>query len=90
MTNWIIRDTGLKTILSHNNDPDNEEESVARTIKELVPYLKETRHFTTLDRKVIDQMQGAKTFHQFNQALDSIYDFANEKKIWLGFMPGEN
>ncbi|KKL78828.1 hypothetical protein LCGC14_2020930 [marine sediment metagenome] len=40
MTNWIHRDNILRGILTRNNDPDNEQVSVANTKKELIPHFK--------------------------------------------------
>jgi hypothetical protein len=87
MTAWRYTDKELKQILHRNNDPDNEEQSVLNTVKELIPHLKKTPCYNNLDEIIYIYLQNAKTFHTFNQALNAIYDYANENKIWLGFMP---
>ena len=87
MTNWRLRDEELKKILHRTDDPDNEERSVAATKAELIPHLKSNPCYHGLSKLTIRKMEKAKTFHTFNQALDDVYDFADENKIWLGFTP---
>jgi hypothetical protein len=87
MTDWRFRDEELKHILHRNNDPDNEGESVAKTVAELIPHLKANPCYADLPKAIITQISQATTFHSFNRVLDKVYDFADGKKIWLGFMP---
>lgn len=86
MTDWRYKDTTSKSILAHNNS-DNETESVANTKKELVPYLKSCPLYKRLNPQVIRQLENATTFYSINNAIASIYDYADAEKIWLGFLP---
>ena len=83
MTNWIHRDKELRGILNRNDDPDNEQTSVANTKKELIPHLKTAKWFRRLAPSVIEKMEKATTFHTFNQALALVFDYADETKIWI-------
>jgi hypothetical protein len=85
MTNWIYRDTKLRGILNRNNDPDNEEESVQNTLKELVPHLKNTSCYKDLDLNIIKSLKRSKTFYGFNHCLNQIYDYADFRKIFIDF-----
>ena len=89
MTNWRFRDEKLKRILYRNNDPDNEMVSVAKTVAELVPHLKATPCYADLPKSIITQISQSTTFHSLNRELNKVYDFADDKKIWLGFMPSD-
>ena len=64
-------------------------ESVANTIAELIPHLNKAGYYDRLNPAVLTKLRGAKTFHTFNQALNMLYDYADDNKIWLGFMPIE-
>ena len=83
MTNWIHRDGELRQILARNDDPDNETESVANTKKELIPHLKTAEWFNHLSPSVIQKMEKSTTFHTFNQALELVFDYADDNKIWI-------
>ena len=83
MTNWIYRDEKLRGILNRNNDPDNEMESIANTKEELITHLKTTRCFNRLPLSVFEKMGKATTFHTFNRALDMVFDYADENKVWI-------
>ena len=85
MTNWIHRDNILRGILTRNNDPDNEQVSVANTKKELIPHLRTAKCFNRLLPTIISKMERATTFHTFNQALDMVFDYADDNKIWIEF-----
>ena len=89
MANWKFRDEELKRILLRNNDPDNEEKSVVNTVTELIPHLNKSGYYDRLNPATLAKLKRAKTFHTFNQALDMLYDYADDNKIWLGFMPGD-
>ncbi len=86
MTNWVQRAEEFKVILSRNNDPDNEVKSVEDTKRELFPYLKRTPCFARLPKSTLDLLNNATTFYTINRAIDKIYDFADDNKIWLGLM----
>jgi hypothetical protein len=87
MTNWTLKDEEFKRILYRNNDPEHEAESVANTKKELVPHIHNTPCWRLLDKSVIQRLESATTFHTINIAINQMYDFADDNKIWLGFMP---
>ncbi len=87
MTIWQLEDKELKGILYRNNDLSNENVSVEKTIAELLLHIKNTSWWKDLESSTIKQLEEAKTFHTLNQALNKIYDFADDNKIWLGFMP---
>lgn len=87
MANWRFRDEELKKILHRNDEPDNEIVSVAKTKAELIPHLRQNPCYADLPHSIRDRISKASTFHSFNQALDTLYDFADDKKIWLGFAP---
>ena len=87
MTNWQFEDRKFKWILAQHNNPDNEEESVANTKAKLIPHLKNSSWWAGLNPLTLKRLKKAKTFHAFNQILAQIYDFADDNKIWLGFMP---
>ena len=86
MSNWMNHDNKFKDILSKTNDPEHELESVVNTKKELLPHLKETKCWQGLDQCVLEKLEKATTFHSINYAIDMLYDYADENKIWLGFM----
>ena len=81
--NWSYRDKLLRGILDRNHDPDNELESVANVKGELMPHLKTARWFKQLSPTVIAKMEKATTFHSFNQALDMVFDYADDNNIWI-------
>ena len=83
MTNWIYTDKELKAILKRNDDPDNEIESVKKTKAELIPHLKTTPCFRNLPSAVINSLEKSNTFHSFNRALDLVFDYADDNRIWL-------
>ncbi len=87
MTDWKFKDEKFKKILARHNDPDNELQSVAGTITELVPHLKDYPAWRTLPIGIITNIERATTFHSLNREINSLYDFADANKIWLGFMP---
>lgn len=87
MTDWKFKDEEFKRILHRNNDPDNEEKSVINTKSELVPHLNNHKAWQGLPMDFINAVENAKTFHSMNRAFDSLYDYADDHKIWLGFMP---
>ena len=87
MTNWNLKDEELKRIMAKHNDPDNELESVANTKVELIPHLKNNPCWRRLPSPVMAKLEKATTFHGFNQALNMIYDYADDNKIWLGLQP---
>jgi hypothetical protein len=86
MTDWKYKDTQFKAIL-HRNDGDDETESVTNTKKELVPYLKGNPIYKNLSPTILKRLENAKTFYSINNAINSIYDYCDDNKIWLGFMP---
>ncbi len=81
---WNNKDLKLKQILYQHYDPDKEKQSVANAKVELIQHLKATTCWNGLSDQTIKRMQSAKTFHTFDQALDQIYDYADENRIWLG------
>jgi len=81
---WRYHCEEFKKILHHNDDEDDEEGSVARTKVELLPFLRSTSCFKRLDASVLTSLEKAKTFHTLNRALDRVYDYADENRIWLG------
>ena len=87
MTDWKFKDRKFKKILARHNDPDDELQSVTGTITELVPHLKTCPVWRPLPKAVIASIEKATTFHSLNRAIDSLYDFADDNKIWLGFIP---
>lgn len=87
MGNWLHKDEELKKIMARHNDADNETKSVADTKAELIPHLKSNPCYARLPRHIIGELEKATTFHTFNRALGKIYDYADENRIWLGFMP---
>ena len=87
MRDWRFRDEELKRILHRNDNTDNEIVSVVKTVAELVPHLKANPCYADLPKAIITQISQATTFHSFNQALSKIYDFADDKGVWLGFVP---
>ncbi len=89
MRNWLYTDKEFKRILARNNDPDNETESVVKTKAELLSHITNTTCYENLDHRILVSMSKATTFHIFNIALNTIYDYADENKIWLGFMPSK-
>ena len=87
MTDWRLRDEEFKKILARHDDPDDELQSVVGTVAELIPHLKTNPVWCTLPRSAITRIEQATTFHSLNRAIDRLYDFADDNKIWLGFMP---
>jgi len=85
MPNWSYTDHEFRAILNRNNDPENEEQSVENTKKELIPHLKMTLVWKNLPEHYFDAMKLAHTFHTLNRVLDSIYDFADDNRIWIDF-----
>jgi hypothetical protein len=86
MTAWKYTDTELKKIL-HRNYSDDETQSVANTIKELIPHLKSQKCYANLPQGIIKAFEKSKTFYTFNNALNFLYDYCDDNKIWTGFMP---
>ena len=86
MTNWLLKDEELKRILARTDDPDDEATSVANTKRELIPHLKGSPCYAHLSKQVMAKLERATTFHTFNQALNSVYDYADDNRIWLGFI----
>ena len=86
MTGWRHTDTTFKSILARNNS-DDEMESVANTKKELIPYLKSCPLYRQLNPTVMKRLEKATTFYTINSAISDIYDYADDNKIWLGFLP---
>ncbi len=84
---WKLKDEELKRILHRSYNPDNEEQSVTKAKSELIPHLKNNPCWHGLSTTVFKRLDDAKTFHTFNQVLDEVFDFADEHRIWLGFMP---
>jgi len=76
----------LDELAGSNDDPENEIRSVANTKAELIPYLNNSPYYKDLPANVLRAMPRSTTFHTFNFAL-SAYDYADERKIWTGFMP---
>ncbi|KKN60898.1 hypothetical protein LCGC14_0527690 [marine sediment metagenome] len=89
MTDWKLKDEELKKILHRTNDPDNEIVSVAKTVAGVVPHLKSNPCWVRLPKATLTAISNATTFHSLNRALDQLYDYADDNKIWLGFMPIE-
>lgn len=85
MIQWNLTDNIFKQILSRNDDPNNEEESVRDTVAELIPHLKRNHYWAGLPESTLMAVGEAKTFHSFNRALDAVYDYADSNRIWLGF-----
>jgi hypothetical protein len=85
-TDWKYTDKEFKEIL-HRNNSDDETESVVNAIKELAPYLKNNPIYKNLSPTVLKHLENAKTFYTLNGALNDIYDYCDDNKIWLGFMP---
>lgn len=83
MANWQQKDKLLRGILKKHDDPDNELESVSNTKKELIPHLRTSPMYRLLPRSVVQMMEKATTFHSFNQALDGVFDFADDNLIWI-------
>ncbi len=86
MTDWKLKDEVFKQILSRNNDPENELVSVSNTKKELIPHLKANPCWVRLPKGVLHSIERATTFHSLNRAIGLLYDYADQYKIWLGFM----
>ena len=84
MTEWLYHYEEFKKILNRNDDEDDEEGSVVRTKVELLPFLRSAEGFKLLPKSVFTLLENAKTFHTLNRALDRVYDYADEKRIWLG------
>jgi len=82
MTAWIYKDTELRGILEANDDPDNEEESVTNTVKQLIPHLKSKPYWKGFNAQ---RFRRAKTFYAFNRILDELFDFADANRIWIDF-----
>jgi len=87
MTDWRLKDEEFKRILHCHNDPDNEMVSVANTVAEIVPHLKANPCWARLPASILAAIATAITFHSLNRALEKVYDFADDNKIWLGFTP---
>jgi len=85
MTTWTHKDNKLREILQRNNDPDNELESITNTKNELIPHLKTSPLYRLLTPSVVESMQKVTTFHTFNQALDKVFDYADDNGIWVEF-----
>lgn len=83
MANWRLKDEEFKQILSRNDDPDNEDESVRAIISELVPHLRTNPCYSQLPKSAIKAISKAKTFHTLNRAIAFVYDYADDNKIWL-------
>ena len=84
MIDWKLEDTDFKRILHRNEDPDNEIISVAQTIAQFIPHLKANPCWARLPETTLTAISNATTFHSFNRALDLLYNFADDSKIWLG------
>ena len=84
MTKWLYHEEEFKKIVQRNDDEDDEEGSVRKTKEELIPFLRKTSCFRGLSASVLKTLEGAETFHTLNRALDRVYDFADERRIWLG------
>jgi len=89
MTDWRLQDSEFKRILARHNDPENELASVVGTIAELVPHLKTSVCWHGLPKVEVAQVKEATTFHSLNRAIEKLYDYADDNKIWLGLMPLE-
>ena len=85
MANWVYTDNILRGILKRNDDPDNETDSVKNTKEELILHLKTAKCFNHLPPAVIWKIEKATTFHTFNQALDMVFDYADDNRIWIEF-----
>jgi hypothetical protein len=83
--NWKYTDKILRSILAHNNDHNNEFESVANTKKELILHLKSYSCWKNLPTPILTSIEKATTFYSFNNALDKVYDYADANKIWIEF-----
>ncbi len=89
MTDWKLRDKEFKGILARHDNADDELGSVEGAKAELLPHLRTHEAWSSLPSGVIQDVAMAKTFTSFNRAIDKIYDYADENKIWLGFLPLE-
>ena len=85
MTNWLHTDNKLKVILHAHDDILDERKNVLATKRELLAYLKSTPMYNGLDSFVIVALKNSTTFYSFNSALEAIYGYADDNKIWLGF-----
>ena len=81
---WLYHKEEFKEILNRHGDEEDEFGSVKATKEELLPFLKGEECFFALPHKVLKQLENATTLHSLNRALELIYDYADEKRIWLG------
>ena len=82
MPQWFYRVEEFHTILGEA-DEDDEVGSVAKTKERLLPLL-EKPPFLGLRASTLVAIREATTFHTFNRALDQVYDYADQQRIWLG------
>jgi len=82
--NWLYHKEEFRKILNRNDNEVDEFGSVAATKAELIPYLKQEPCFRLLPKPALQKLEEATTFHGFNSALNAVYDYADERGIWLG------
>lgn len=84
MSNWVYVKKEFREILRRNDNADDEFGCVKATKAELIPYLKREPCFKSLPKKVLQELEASTTFYSFNSALNLVYDYADEHRIWLG------
>jgi len=67
-------------------EDDDDEKLVEQCAKELYQLLKRNMHIINDDdlKDAIEQLQYATTYDEINGFLEDLYDYADEKRIWLG------
>lgn len=80
---WKYVDHDFKKCLSSYITSAHEKEIVIKSKKLLLEHLKKIEYYKDLDSSIIESLEKAETLFSFNFALDKIYDYANDNKIWI-------
>ena len=87
MTNWLTTETNFRAaIASYDGETV---ESLKQSMVDAVRALHSNNAFITLNPQVYALLGAAETTKESNRAIDFVYDFADEHRIWIK-LPGES
>lgn len=78
---WLSRDSAFR-VATESYDGESLE-SLKQSMAQAANALRTNNCFLALNRQVITMLESAETETQANRAIDLVYDFADEHRIWM-------
>ena len=78
---WLSRDSGFR--IATNSYDGESLESLKQSVERAANALRANSAFHAMSREVIATLESAETETQANRAIDLVYDFADENRIWM-------